>query len=76
MRKSRNIYSYKTSKDKNCKATSFLSLFLFKMIAKLERTQSNALQNKDKHRTLTTNGKHTKQRITNDGTIALERTAA
>ena len=31
------------------------------MIVKLERTQSNAQQNKDKHRTPTTNGKHTKQ---------------
>ena len=31
------------------------------MIAKLERTRSNAQQNKDKHRTPRTNGKHTKQ---------------
>ena len=34
------------------------------MITKQERTQSNAQQNKDKHRTTTTNGKHTKQRST------------
>ena len=33
------------------------------MIAKLEMTQSNAQQNKDKHRTPTTHGKHTKQQI-------------
>ena len=33
------------------------------MIAKLERTQSYAQQNKDKHRTPTTNGKNTKQQI-------------
>ena len=46
------------------------------MIAKLERAQSNAHQNKDKHRTPTTNGKHTKQRINANRTIALERTAA
>ena len=36
-----DIYSNKT----------ISSLFLVKMIAKLERTQSNAHQNKDKHRT-------------------------
>ena len=41
------------------KATRFL--FLFKMIAKLEWTQCNALQNKDKHRTPTNYGKHIKQ---------------
>ena len=39
------------------------------MIAKLEWTQSNAQQNKDKHRNPTTNGKRTKQRITNNRTI-------
>ena len=44
------------------------------MIAKLERTQSNEQQNKDKHRTSTTNGKHTKQQINNNITTALERT--
>ena len=43
------------------------------MIAKLERTQSNAQQNKDKHRISTTNGKHTKQQINNNRTTALER---
>ena len=31
------------------------------MIAKLEKTQSNAQQNNDKLRTPTTNGKNTKQ---------------
>ena len=46
------------------------------MIAKLEKTQSNALQNKDKHRTPTTIGKHIKQQINNNRTTALERTAA
>ena len=44
------------------------------MIAKLERTQSNAQQNK--YRTPTVNGKHTKQQINNNRTTALERTAA
>ena len=52
------------------------SLFLFKRIAKLERTQSNAHQNKDKHRTPTTNVEHTKQHINNNRTTALEQTAA
>ena len=46
------------------------------MIAKVERTESNAQQNKDKHRTPTTNGKHTKQQINNNRTTSLERTAA
>ena len=46
------------------------------MIAKLERTQGNAQQNKDKYRTRTANGKHTKQRIINKITTALERTPA
>ena len=46
------------------------------MIAKLERTQSNAQQNKDKHRTPITNGKHTQQRIKNNRITALEGTAA
>ena len=46
------------------------------MIAQLERTQSNAQQNRDKHRTPTINGKHTKQRINNNRTTPLEQTAA
>ena len=46
------------------------------MIAKLKRTQSNAQQNKDKHRTITTNGKHIKQHTNNNRTTALQRTAA
>ena len=53
-----NIYSNKTS-DNNGKAISFL--FLFKIIAKLEWTQSYAEQNKDKHRTPTNNRKYIKQ---------------
>ena len=39
--------------------------FLFKMIAKLEWTQSNAYQNKDKHRNTTHNGNYIKQQIKN-----------
>ena len=46
------------------------------MIAKLEKTQSNAYQNKDKHRTTTNNGKYIKQQTNNNRTTALERTAA
>ena len=46
------------------------------MIAKLEKTQSNAQQNKDKHRTATPKRKHTKQQINNNRTTSLERTAA
>ena len=43
-----NIYSNKTPENNKSKVTS--SLFLIKMIAKLEMTQSNAYQNKDQHR--------------------------
>ena len=46
------------------------------MIAKLERTQSNAQQNIDKDRTPTTNVKRTKQHANNNRTTALEWTAA
>ena len=60
-------------KDNKSKTTS--SLFLVKMIAKLARTQSNAHQNKDQHRTLTKNGRYIKQKISNNRTSALERTA-
>ena len=60
--------------DNKSKATSFL--FLFKMIAKLEWTQSNAYQNKDKHRTHTKNGKYINQYINNNRNTAFERTAA
>ena len=38
-------------KDNKSKAISSLSLFLVKMIAKLERTQSIEYKNKDQHRT-------------------------
>ena len=54
-----NIYSNNSSVRNNSEATSFL--FLFKMIAKLEWTQSSAQQNKYKHRTPTNNGKYFKQ---------------
>ena len=60
--------------DKNSKATSPLSLF--KMIAKLERTQSKVYRNKNKHRTSTTNGKYIKQQINNNRADDLEQTAA
>ena len=46
------------------------------MIAKPERTQSDAQQNKKKYRISTANGKHTKQQINNNRATALERTAA
>ena len=47
------------------------------MIAKLERTQSNAYQIKDKHRNPANNGKYIKQYINNNNrTTALEWTAA
>ena len=46
------------------------------MIAKLEWTQFNAKQIEDKHRDLTNNGKYIKQYINNNGSTALERTAA
>ena len=71
---SENIYSNKTS-IRQWKQSNQLSLSLFKMITKLEWSQSIAQQNKDKHRTPTTNGKHTKQQIKNNRT-ALERKAA
>ena len=35
--------------------------FLFKIIAKLDRTQSNVYQNKDTHRIPSNNGKYTQQ---------------
>ena len=41
-----------TRHPKNNKNKATSSLFLVKMIAKLERTQSNAYQNKDQHRTI------------------------
>ena len=47
---------YNKGIDIKDKATSFI--LLFKMIAKLEWTQDNAYQNKDKHRTATNNGKY------------------
>ena len=50
-----------------------LSLFPFKVIAKLERTQSNAQQNKQEPQQPIGN---TKQQINNNKTTALERTAA
>ena len=45
-------------KDNKSKATS--TFFLVKIIAKLERTQSNANQNKDQHRTPTNNERYIK----------------
>ena len=57
--------------DKPSKANS--SLFPIKMIAKLERTQSNVQQNIEQLQTLTRNNK---QKVNNNRTIALERTAA
>ena len=69
---SQDIYINKTVRQ--LKHTN--QIFLFKMIAKLEKTQSNVQQNKDKHRTSTTNRKHTKQQINNNKTSATERTAA
>ena len=75
MRKShRTFIVTKQLQDNNIKSTSFL--FLFKISAKLKWTQSNALRNKDKHRTPTNNGKYIKQWINNNRTTALERTAA
>ena len=52
---SQKIYSKKTSKRQQ-KQSNQHSLFLVKTIAKLERTQSNAYQNKDQHRSHTNNG--------------------
>ena len=56
--------------------TAISFLVLFKMIAELEWTQSNAKQNKDKNRTPTRNVKYIKHQIDNSRTTALERTAA
>ena len=44
-----------TRHPKDNKSKSITSLFLVKIIAKLERTQRNEYQNKDQHRTLTNN---------------------
>ena len=49
-------------------------LLVFKMIAKLESTQCNAQQNKDKH-TPTNTGQYIKQKINNNKRTALERAA-
>ena len=46
------------------------------MIAKLEWIQSNAQENKVKHRAHTNNGNYIKPYINNDRTTALERTVA
>ena len=46
------------------------------MIAKLEWTQNNIYQKKDKHRTSTNNGKYIKQYINNNKTTTLEQTDA
>ena len=54
-----DIYSNKTSERQKSKATS--SLFLVKMVAKLERIYSNAYQRKDLHRIPTNNERYTKQ---------------
>ena len=61
-------------KDNKRKAIS--SHFLVKMIAKLERTQSNEYQYKDDHRTPINNGGYIKQYINNNRTTTLERSAA
>ena len=50
--------------DNKCKAAS--SLFRVKMIGKLERTQSNAYQNKDQHRIPTNNGRYINQQQQNN----------
>ena len=55
--------------DKQSKQTS--SLFLIEMIAKLEWTQSNAQLNIEQLQ----NGSNNQQRINNNWTTALERTA-
>ena len=59
--------------DKLSKATS--SFFPIKMIALLERSQSNIQQ---KHRPITDshNGSNNKQKVNNNRTTALEQTAA
>ena len=46
------------------------------MFAQLERTQSNAYQNKNKHRTLNKQWEVLTQYINNNKTATLERTAA
>ena len=69
-----NTHSNKTSIRQQKKATS--SLYLVKMITKLERTQSNVYSNKDKHRAPTNNGKYIKQYFINNRTTALQQTAA
>ena len=46
------------------------------MIAKLEWTQSNAYQNKDKHRNPTHNGNYIQRQIKKNRAPAQERTAA
>ena len=66
-----DIYSYKTSKDNKRKTPS--SLYLVKMIAKLERDKlSNAHQNKDQQRRHTNNWRIIKQLINNNRTRALD----
>ena len=70
--KQQNTNSHKTS-GRQSKATS--SLFLIKMIAKLERTQSNAYQNKDQTQNPYTQWEVKKQRINNNRTTSLEQTA-
>ena len=55
MRKSHRTFTVtRHPKDNKSKASN--SLFLVKMITKLERTYSNAYQNKDQHRTPSNNG--------------------
>ena len=71
VRKSHRTFTV-TSHPKNNKSKAISSLFLIKMIAKLERTQSNAYQNKDQHRNPSDNGRG----INSNRTTALERTAA
>ena len=44
-------FNSKNTSLRQLKQSNKLSLFLFKMNAKLEKTQSNAQQNQDKHRT-------------------------
>ena len=70
MRKSHRTFTV-TRHPKDNKSKTASSLFLFKMIAKLERTQSNAQQNRDKHRTPRPSGS-----TPNNGSKTTERTAA
>ena len=51
-------------------------LFPIKMIAKLEGTQSNVQQNIEQLQTPSHNGSNNKQKVNNNRTTALERTAA